>query len=340
MKNLVKSYNNDIFEDSENLYLYFSLGECQYAVNVRQVVEVMKLPLLDYPQKLADNILGLLNYNNFTINVLDIRFYLNIKVTPYSLSNQLLIVKTDETIFGLLIDKVEDIVLLDSARTEHFAFQGEHKIIDFLCQKDEKTISVLDLSAIENILKTGVNVEDVDIPALFPHDDESRYKLIQRNQALQEKFQLDLSVNMFAQDKFISFTLENVDYCMNLEYVKEFLKNAQITKIPCNLDYISGIVTMRGDFITVIDTKKFLNLEAETSSVSQSSIIIVETPEIKMGFLVDKINSIMEIPEELIDKNYYKQHKYIQNEVVIEDKLYLILDMKSVLADEKFFVEE
>ena len=53
----------------------------------------MKLPALDYPQKLPNNIVGLLKYNNFVINVVDVRFYLNIEVRPYNTHNELLIVK-------------------------------------------------------------------------------------------------------------------------------------------------------------------------------------------------------------------------------------------------------
>ena len=36
------------------------------------------------------------------INVVDIRFYLNIEVPPYTVHNELLIVKTDEIIFGII----------------------------------------------------------------------------------------------------------------------------------------------------------------------------------------------------------------------------------------------
>lgn len=343
MKNLTKFYNSNILDDSANLYLYYSLGDSKYAVGIGQIMEIMKLPLLDYPQKLANNVIGLLNYNNFTINVLDLRFYLGINVTPYSVSNQLMIVRTDETIFGLIVDKVEDIIPLDQSKIEYFSHTGEEKIIEFLYKKDEETISAVNLEAIEKIIKQGVASKDIDIPSLFPHDDDSRYKLIQRNQALLERSEMNLVANVFSQDKFISFLLGESAYCINLENVKEFLKNYSITPIPCGFDYIAGIITLRGDFVSVIDIKKFLelgNAKIDYKS-SKNRIIVLEAPEFTIGFLVDEIFNIMEIPEEVINESSHKNcEKYVSAEVILNDKFYTILNVKEILSDERFFINQ
>ena len=72
--------NNNYLEQKKNTHLYFQVGENKYALNTSSVLEIMKLPALDYPQKLPNNIIGLLKYNNFVINVVDIRFYLNIEI--------------------------------------------------------------------------------------------------------------------------------------------------------------------------------------------------------------------------------------------------------------------
>lgn len=343
MKNLTTFYSNSgILDPNENLYLYFRLGESKYAVNIQQVVEIIKLPSLDYPQKLANNAIGLLNYNDFTITILDLRFYLNIKVTPYSVSNQLLIVKTDEAMLGLIIDKVEDVTTFDNTKIEYFQSGEEDKILDFMYKKDDGTISVINLSALEATLKKGVAPCDIDIPSLFPHDDDSRYKLMQRSQALAEKFNVSLSANIFAQDRFISFSLDENTYCINLEYVKEFLKDANITSIPCSPDYISGVIALKGDFINIINTKNFLGLEetGQNYCENRNNIIILEFSDFKIGFLVDEIFSIINIPEESIKKNPLNSNKYILSEVMLEDNFYTILDIKNILSDEKFFIED
>ncbi|MEI8128644.1 MAG: chemotaxis protein CheW [bacterium] len=344
MKNLATLPNNNVLDNDENLYLYFQLGDNKYALNIWQMVEIIKLPLLDYPQKLANNVVGLLNYNKFTINILDLRFYLNIKVAPYSVSNQLLIVKTDETIFGLIIDKVEDIIYLEQSKIEYFPCAGDTKIIEFMYKKEHETISIINLCAVEEVIKQGVPLSDIDIPSLFPRDDDSRYKLMQRNHALFEKSNASLGTNIFAQDRFISFSLNENIYCINVEYVKEVLKNFLITPIPCNLDYVAGVIALRGDFITVVDTKTLLGINENASSIdsmgSKNSLIIIEVPDYQIGFLVDELFSIINIAEDLIKKKSNNQNKYTLSEVILEDKFYTILDIKNILSDEKFFIED
>ena len=63
--------NNNYLEQKKNTHLYFQIGKNKYAINTANVLEIMKLPALDYPQKLPNNIIGLLKYNNFVINVVD-----------------------------------------------------------------------------------------------------------------------------------------------------------------------------------------------------------------------------------------------------------------------------
>lgn len=344
MKDLTTLYKSNITESNENSYLYFNLGSHKYAINTLQVVDIMKLPYLDYPQKLANNVIGLLTYNSFTINVLDLRFYLDIKVTPYSVNNQLLIVKTDESIFGLIIDKAEDIISLEQSKIETFDSHGGDKVIEFIYKIGNESVSIINLNVLENIVKDGNLTSDVDIPSLFPTDDDSRYKLTQRSNALHEKANFDLFKDVFSQDRFISFLLDDSIYCINFEYIKEFLKDYSITKVPCNLDYIAGIIALRGDFVSVVDTKKFLGLSEKASYVNftdaKNNIIIIETSDFKMGFLVDEIFEIINIPEDSKKKKSSGTPKYIQGEVIMDKKLYTILDIKNILSDERFFVEE
>ena len=113
---------NNYIEQKKNTHLYFQIGDNKYAINSDNILEIMKLPALDYPQKLPNNIVGLLKYNNFVINVVDIRFYLNIDVTPYNTHNELLIVRTDEVIYGIITDKVIGILPFDTALVDAIPF--------------------------------------------------------------------------------------------------------------------------------------------------------------------------------------------------------------------------
>ena len=123
----------------------------------------------------------------------------------------------------------------------------------------------------ENLLKQhDSHYPDVDIPSLFPKDEASKMTMQLRTQAIAEKSALRLvSGELHAKNKYISFNLYDDYYCISLDYVKEVLKDTSITRVPGTPDFIEGIMNLRGDYITVINLKKFLeisndNLDEET----------------------------------------------------------------------------
>ena len=62
MMNNLLTLNSENFEIQQNLY--FTLSDNKYAIPLKNIVEVMKLPALEYPQKLPNNIIGVLKFNN------------------------------------------------------------------------------------------------------------------------------------------------------------------------------------------------------------------------------------------------------------------------------------
>ena len=252
--------SSNLIEQKKNTHLYFQTGENKYAINSDNILEIMKLPALDYPQKLPNNIVGLLKYNNFVINVVDIRFYLNIEVPQYSTHNELLIVKTDEIIFGIITDKVIGILPFDTAQMDAIPFVDNKMVIDSLYKFNQETIFIINIYAVENLLKQHDNRwADVDIMSLFPQDDESKSIMAKRTLAIADKSSLKLaSGELHAKNKYISFNLNTDSYCIALDYVKEVLKDTSITNVPGIPDFIEGIMNLRGDYITVINLKKFL----------------------------------------------------------------------------------
>ena len=330
--------NNNYLEQKKNTHLYFEIGGNKYAINTANVLEIMKLPALDYPQKLPNNIIGLLKYNNFVINVVDIRFYLNIEVTPYNSHNELLIVKTDEVIFVIITDKIIGILPFDTALVDQIPFVDNKMIIESLYKFNNQTIFIVNIYALENLLKQHDNIlPPVDVPALFPQDEESKTLMTKRTKAIAEKSSLRLaSGELHAKNKYISFNLNNDYYCIALDYVKEVLKDTSITNVPGTPDFISGIMNLRGDYITVINLKKFLALpEGEQSD--KNPVVIVKCNELKLALLIDKINELFDFqesaPAELPDS-------YYANEFIYNKTLYTVLNIEKITADKRIIVTD
>lgn len=330
--------NNNYLEQKKNTHLYFQIGENKYAINTANVLEIMKLPALDYPQKLPNNIIGLLKYNNFVINVVDIRFYLNIEVTPYNSHNELLIVKTDEVIFGIVTDKIIGILPFDTALVDQIPFVDSKMVIESLYKFNDETIFIVNIYVLENLLKQHDLAEQpIDILSLFPQDDASKALMSKRTRAIAEKSALRLaSGELHAKNKYISFNLNNDFYCISLDYVKEVLKDTSITRVPGVPDFIEGIMNLRGDYITVINLKKFLGL-SQGVVAEKKPVIIIKCNELKLALLIDKINELFEyqeIEESELSESYYA------NEFIYNKTLYTVLNIDKISSDKKIIITD
>jgi purine-binding chemotaxis protein CheW len=330
--------NNNYLEQKKNTHLYFQVGENKYAINTSNVLEIMKLPALDYPQKLPNNIIGLLKYNNFVINVVDIRFYLNIEVKPYNTHNELLIVKTDEVIFGIITDKIIGILPFDTALVDQIPFVDSKMVVESLYKHNNETIFIVNIYALENLLKTpDASTIEVDILELFPQDENSRQLLTKRTQAIAAKSSLRLaSSELHAKNKYISFNLNNDFYCIALDYVKEVLKDSSITNVPGTPDFIEGIMNLRGDYITVINLKKFLGLPEENVT-DKKPVVIIKCNELKLALLIDKINELFDYQQSLQDE---MSESYYSTEFIYNGMLYTVLNIDKISSDKRIIVTD
>lgn len=332
--------SENYIEQNKNNHLYFMLGNSKYAVNTSNVLEIMKLPALDYPQKLPNNIIGLLKYNNFVINVVDIRFYLDIEVTKYTTNNELLIVKTDETIFGIITDKVIGIIPLESSNIDTIPFVDNKTIIDSIYKQNQETAFIINIYSIENRLKQTVKSVDVDIPALFPSDTASLALMRQRTEAIAAKSRFSIiSGELHAKRKFISFNLGNNLYCIPLDYVKEVIKDTTVTNIPGTPDYIEGIINLRGDYTTVLNLKKFIKITLPDmqNESEKKPAIIVRCNDVDIALLTDKINELFEFPE---DKIKEAGEGYYLGEFILNSVPYTILNVEKICTDRKIVITD
>lgn len=339
--NIILSDNQGL-DENNSLFTVFKIGEKTYAFHVSHTVEVLKLPLLEYPQKLPKHIVGILNYNSLTINIIDIRSILDLEKQNCSLNSQLIVARTQEAIFGIIVDEVIDIIQISQEETQLPPYNSSNKIIKMLYQSDSKMISIIDLYSVENVLKENKFTEsNIDYESLFPQDELSIKILKERSNKLIKKSSNNFVSGFYNQDQFILVTLGPNIYCINMKFIRELVsaKGLKITKLPFTPDYIEGVINLRGDFVTIVNLKEFLELEY-TECIKNKKILVFDSKEYRLAILVDEIQSIKNIDS---DKFIHKANskfdsKYTMAEIVEDDKIFNILNVEKFLNDEKLFI--
>ncbi|MES9929486.1 MAG: chemotaxis protein CheW, partial [Candidatus Thiodiazotropha sp. 6PDIVS] len=100
--------------------------------------------------------------------------------------------------------------------------------------------------------------------------------------------------------QFVTFILMDEVYGINVMKVQEVLRVTEIAPVPGAPSYVLGIVNLRGNVVTVIDTRKRFGLPSvEVNDASR--IIVIESDKQVVGILVDAVAEVVELSEDEID---------------------------------------
>ncbi|MDA8175045.1 MAG: chemotaxis protein CheW [Nitrospiraceae bacterium] len=96
--------------------------------------------------------------------------------------------------------------------------------------------------------------------------------------------------------ELLTFKLSGEDYAFRIEDIEEILKPQQVTKVPRVVAYISGVSSLRGKIIPVMDLKTRLGLKGESVSGKYSRVLILRGPKGSIGVSVDMVEDVLRIP--------------------------------------------
>ena len=103
-----------IEEDNlKNKYLIFSIGEESYGIEIRYVIEIINvIPITKMPG-LADYAKGIINLRGKVIPIIDVRLKFKKEQREYDDKTCIVVVEISGIMFGLIIDKVVEVVSID-----------------------------------------------------------------------------------------------------------------------------------------------------------------------------------------------------------------------------------
>ncbi len=125
---------------------------------------------------------------------------------------------------------------------------------------------------------------------------------------------------------------------MDILKIQEINKLMDMTKVPQAPSYVTGILNLRGQIVTIIDLGKKLGL-GSTEATSSARNIIVSSPGEHVGLLVTRLSDVVSAETEKIERAPANmggiQGDFFSGVYKTEDKLIGILDVNKVLRLEE-----
>lgn len=139
--------------------------------------------------------------------------------------------------------------------------------------------------------------------------------------------------------QWVTFMLDGEKYGINVMQVREVLRDIEIAPVPGAPGYVLGIINLRGNVVTVVDTRSRFGLSSVEAN-AESRIIIIENNEQTLGLLVDSIAEVADILKSQIELTPNvgndDSSKYIQGVHSRDGELLILVSVDKVLNDEEW----
>jgi purine-binding chemotaxis protein CheW len=125
----------------------------------------------------------------------------------------------------------------------------------------------------------------------------------------------------------VVFTLGKEKFALETRLVHGIEKMMSITKVPTAPYYIRGLANLRGNIISIIDLKAYLNMEF---TKDEENIIIVEVDEERVGIMVDDVHEVVEITSDIIER-VTDNTGYVKGVINFKDYIVTLLEGETLL---------
>jgi len=142
-------------------------------------------------------------------------------------------------------------------------------------------------------------------------------------------------------NQYLTFTLGEELFAIDIAWVKEILDDTKITAIPMLPECIRGVINVRGRAVPVVDLRLSFHMPKTEMTVNTCVIICeleFDAEAAAVGFLADSVQEVVELRPDQIDPpprmGTRIDSRRIKGMGRRDDQFIIILDMEQILSDQ------
>ncbi|AFP29966.1 MULTISPECIES: chemotaxis protein CheW [Marinobacter] len=139
--------------------------------------------------------------------------------------------------------------------------------------------------------------------------------------------------------QYVTFRLDDETYGINVMQIQEVLRYSEIAPVPGSPDYVLGIINLRGNVVTVIDTRRRFGLN-DADITDSSRIVVMESADQVMGILVDSVAEVVYLKSSEIEAapnvGSEESARFIQGVCNKNGELIILVEFDKMLTDHEW----
>jgi purine-binding chemotaxis protein CheW len=138
--------------------------------------------------------------------------------------------------------------------------------------------------------------------------------------------------------QYVTFTLGNVDYGIEILSVQEFKGYSAVTPVPNMPSYVRGVMNLRGIIIPVFDLRVRFGLPAPLDELSVIVVAVVDGRTV--GLVVDTVSDVIDIKQSDIQETPEFSSRvptaFLRGLAKIGDQLVILLNLEHLVSLDDF----
>ena len=139
--------------------------------------------------------------------------------------------------------------------------------------------------------------------------------------------------------QYVTFRLDDETYGINVMQIQEVLRYSEIAPVPGAPHYVLGIINLRGNVVTVIDTRTRFGLMRSDIS-DHTRIVVLELEGQVVGVLVDSVAEVVYLKESEMETapnvGNDESARFIQGVCNKNGELIILVEFEKMLSEEEW----
>ncbi len=144
---------------------------------------------------------------------------------------------------------------------------------------------------------------------------------------------------------YLTFTLDEEDFAVDVSNVREVLDFTNVTKVPRTPDFMKGVINLRGSVVPVVDMRIKFGLEEAEATVDTCIIVMevaMEGEATIIGALADSVKEVFQLDPAHIEPppriGTRLDTEFIAGMGKYNDDFIIILDINEVFSAEELIL--
>ncbi len=150
------------------------------------------------------------------------------------------------------------------------------------------------------------------------------------------------SKEIIQSTQYLTFTLGEEDFALDISTVREVLNYTTITRVPRMPQFLSGVINLRGNVVPVIDLRLKLGMSAIRKTADTCIVIVeieVDGEMTQMGALADSVKEVIDLDPNQISPppklGTKLKSEFIKGMGKQDERFLIILDIDKILSDDE-----